>query len=87
MDDIMGMLGKETMIVFPKIAIPSNDFEITIKKLVENIGQLTDNSEDTAIKFAGFGLGSLPEQCGAWLTTSFAGLRYSLIVDPLLLLD
>ena len=54
--------------------------------LVADVGLLKACAEDKSIKFGGLGLRTLQE-CNTWISTNFQGLRYGLIMDPLLMLD
>ena len=54
--------------------------------LVADVGLLKASAEDKSIKFGGLGLRSLQE-CHVWIKENFQGLRYGLVMDPLLMLD
>ena len=64
-----------------RLAMPA-----TLKQLVLDVDSLTVSAEDTSIRFGGLGFKNLHE-CTDWVKTAFQGMRYDLIVDPLLMLD
>ena len=57
-----------------------------VKMLKEDMSLLKGTSDDKSIKFGGLGLRSIQE-CHSWIKSNFAGYRYGLIMDPLLMLD
>ena len=59
--------------------------EVT-RLLTADVGLLKACAEDKSIKFGGLGLRTLQE-CNVWITENFQGLRYGLMIDPLLMLD
>ena len=58
-----------------------------INSLREDVKAMKLKSDDNVgVKFGNLGLGSV-EDCISWVETHFKGLRYGLIMDPLLMLD
>jgi hypothetical protein len=57
-----------------------------VRLIIADVGLLKASAEDKSIKFGGLGLRSLQE-FHAWIDGNFKGLRYGLIMDPLLMLD
>ena len=57
-----------------------------VKSLKADMALLKGSSEDKSVKFGGLGLRSIQE-CHVWIKANFAGYRYGLIMDPLLMLD
>ena len=58
----------------------------TLKQLVIDVDTLKASTEDTSIRFGGLGFKNLHE-CTDWVRIHFEGMRYRLIVDPLLMFD
>lgn len=54
--------------------------------IISDVGLLKACAEDKSIKFGGLGLRTLQE-CHGWIGENFTGLRYGLVMDPLLMLD
>lgn len=57
-----------------------------MRMIISDVGLLKACAEDKSIKFGGLGLRTLQE-CHEWITSNFRGLRYGLVMDPLLMLD
>lgn len=60
--------------------------EANIRMIIGDVGLLKACAEDKSIKFGGLGLRTLQE-CHTWIDENFKGLRYGLVMDPLLMLD
>ena len=60
--------------------------QLIIDQILPDVENLKASVEDTAVTFGGLGLKSFAE-CAAWVRTSFPGLRYGLIIDPLIMFD
>ena len=61
-------------------------FEAGVQTIVGDGGFSKVCAEDKSIKFGGLGLRTLQE-CHSWIEENFQGLRYGLVVDPLLMVD
>jgi hypothetical protein len=59
---------------------------VLVKQLVQDVRALKSASAGTSIKFANLGFANIHE-CSTWIETHFSGLRYGLIMDPLLMLE
>jgi hypothetical protein len=60
--------------------------QAVILKLVEDVKLLRSSTEVSSIKFGNLGFRNLHE-CTEWIESHFSGLRYGLIMDPLLMLE
>lgn len=60
----------------------SND----VRLLIVDVGALKACAEDESIKFSGLGFRNIQE-CNMWIEENFQGMRYGLMMDPLLMLD
>ena len=69
-------------------SLMGNDFDylLVIKQLVEDVRVLKSTSEDTSIKFGNLCFRNIHE-CSNWIENHFTGLRYGLIMDPLVMLE
>jgi hypothetical protein len=54
--------------------------------IIADVGSQKACAEDKSIKFRGLGL-RFVQECHAWIDGYFKGIRYGLIMDPLLILD
>ena len=71
----------------------SNDAEVSehqdilIRQLIKDVQVLKSTSQDSSsIKFGNLGFRNI-HQCSNWIEKHFSGLRYGLIMDPLLMLE
>ena len=66
--------------------LANDDHSVIIRQLLDDVRSLKSTSEDTSIKFGNLGFRNIHE-CSTWIEKNFAGLRYGLIMDPLLMLE
>jgi hypothetical protein len=66
--------------------IYTSNTHAVVLKLVEDVKLLRSSTEVLSIKFGNLGFRNLHE-CTEWIGTHFTGLRYGLIMDPLLMLE
>lgn len=69
-----------------RVEVSMTQLSREVALIVADVGLLKACAEDKSIKFGGLGLRSLQE-CHSWIDDNFKGLRYGLIMDPLLMLD
>ena len=65
---------------------PEETMKSILAKLIDDVKYLQSGKQNTAIKFGGLGFADLVD-CSAWISKTFEGYQYGLIMDPLLMLD
>jgi hypothetical protein len=81
------MEGRNIVLSNEVDSVLNDNTNTIIHQLIKDVRALKSASDDTtAIKFGNLGFRNIHE-CSSWIEKNFMGLRYGLIMDPLLMLE